>query len=214
MIDRSLSHAHAYPKPRTNITLDQDAREKRDQVIFEFYLLFMPPSCLVCGKDADLILHPCGHRPLCGNCVHLVPVPLPWPCPLCQRTVTSMSFHQQGSTTRPPLDQNENSSSSSTIPPVKTKTTITSSSLTPTCVHGLEAVQLTCKNGGPNHGRMFWRCPHWREQDRMCDFFRWVEEHHVDHHPSRVTIAVPVDPFPSAVSPSSSKTNSIPKDGR
>ena len=44
------------------------------------------------------------------------------------------------------------------------------------CHCGLETVTLETRKEGRNHGRLFKRCPNWRDVAHRCNFFMWLEE--------------------------------------
>ncbi|KAL2937366.1 Endonuclease 8-like 3 [Bienertia sinuspersici] len=42
------------------------------------------------------------------------------------------------------------------------------------CGHGVPAIVSTMKKNNDNHGRRFYGCPYWQEDD--CEFFEWIDK--------------------------------------
>ncbi|KAL2943289.1 Endonuclease 8-like 3 [Bienertia sinuspersici] len=42
------------------------------------------------------------------------------------------------------------------------------------CGHGVPAIVSTVKKNNDNHGRHFYGCPYWQEDD--CEFFEWIDK--------------------------------------
>ena len=55
--------------------------------LLENLKIFAVPTCVVCiDEESTMVLLPCGHKCLCGNCSKIL-TSSRQPCPLCRRTI-------------------------------------------------------------------------------------------------------------------------------